>query len=493
MRSLSLCLAVSLGAGLLGCSNKSTPATQVTLPSFSDITTAPPAIQKAAAAVVRIETENGLATGSFLSATGLLLTNNHVLGTGICPIEGCYAQLTFGYQRGTKVSQPQTVFVVPTAVSVGLDMAVVQVYEKQGGAQLSSPSFLTIKPMTPAELVGTHVTLVGHPEGHLKKWTAGEVYDTDGDWIFTSAYLLPGNSGSPILDDTGAVVGLVHRGPTGEGYFSPDGALTFSLGTASSALSPALTAPLPPEMVSVAAPTTQAAVVANDLVFLNAHVPTATLTGGTSLSVVTALGASCDTALAGSYASPDDLTAGLQPCYDALSWIQCQGGTTPTTSVATVCPSAADIPTWQSRFTQMNALTVAMNDQVSLYPLSFGIASLQSSTSAGQAAGASAITTALQAASTPIDMNVANYLAAFAVPSYAGTTVASYVQGYAKVPDYAIQATDIASAASWLAQGGAITNDQAIQLVQALYADPAVDVGDKLYMEDVLYAAGVLQ
>jgi S1-C subfamily serine protease len=157
----------------------------IALPSFSDVSDAPPAIRAAAQAVVRISTAGELATGSFISATGVLLTNNHVLGVDICPIEGCYAQITFLYQRHSARQTPQTVFVVP----VGLDMAVVQVYDRPGGPPLDTPSFLTLASRSPVSLVGTHVNVVGHPEGNLKKWTQGTVSDTDGTWILFTASL----------------------------------------------------------------------------------------------------------------------------------------------------------------------------------------------------------------------------------------------------------------------------------------------------------------
>ena len=493
MRTQRLAFALA-GVALLsplGCKSSSS-SSAVNLPSFADLTSAPAPIQKAAQAVVRIETANGLATGSFISATGLLLTNNHVLGTEICPIEGCYAQITFNYQRGMKPSAPETVFVVPSSVSVGLDMAVVQTYTAAGGSELATPSYLTIVSHDPASLMKTHVTLVGHPEGHLKKWSAGEVVDSDGDWIWTTAYLLPGNSGSPILDDAGEIVGIIHRGPTGEDLFTSDGAVTYSIGTASASLVAAMSAPLPPEMISVAAATTEANVVASDLVYLNAHVATATLSAGGTTSVLSALGTACDAALPGQYATPEDLTAALQPCNDALSWIQCQAEEISATS-GTVCPTGADVALWQQRFTQMNAVTVALNGETSLYPVSFGIASLSPTQAAGTAAGATSLVQALNGAAEPLDLSVANYLAAFAVPSYAGEETASYVTGYSSIPDYELDGGNAASAALWLATNGLLTNAEGLAIVEDLYNDPTVDIGDKLYIEDALYQAGVLQ
>jgi hypothetical protein len=245
-------------------------------------------------------------------------------------------------------------------------------------------------------------------------------------------------------------------------------------------------------MISVLAATTQADVVTNDLVYLNAHVSTATITGGTSVSVLSALGTACDAALAGSYGSPDDLAAALQPCDDAISWIECRSDAGPS-ALGTVCPDAADAALWQQRFTQMNAVTVAMNAQTSLYPVSFGIAELAASNAAGLAAGAASLQQALSGDSVPLDLGVANYLAAFAIASYMGVSTASYVTNYASVPGYALDASDTASAAAWLSQNGLLSSAQALSIIEDLYADPTVDVADKLYLEDIEYQAGVLQ
>jgi hypothetical protein len=208
--------------------------------------------------------------------------------------------------------------------------------------------------------------------------------------------------------------------------------------------------------------------------------------------VLSALGTACDAALAAQYATPDALSAGLQPCDDGLGWIQCQAEEITTTS-GTVCPSGDDLIAWQGRFTQMNAVWVALNGETLLYPVSFGIASLSPTEAAGTAAGATSLQAALNGAAEPLDLDVANFLAAFAITSYAGSKTASYVTGYASVPGYAILAGDTASAALWLIANGLVTNAQGLAIVEDLYADPTVDVGDKLYIEDALYQAGVLQ
>src|SRR5262249_51829480 len=148
-------------------------------------------------------------------------SNNHVLGTEVCPIEGCWVELLFLYQRGEMRQDPMKLFAVPVGVDVGLDVAFVQVYQSPFDRQpLDTPAFLTFNEHDAATLIGTHVNIVGHPEGRLKKWTDGVVVDAFGDWFTASAYILPGDSGSPVLDDKGGVVGIVHRGPTAQDLFT---------------------------------------------------------------------------------------------------------------------------------------------------------------------------------------------------------------------------------------------------------------------------------
>ena len=186
------------------------------LPALNDIATASTVVQKAAKAVVLVRTAGAAASGSFISATGLFLTNNHVLGDTVCPREGCYVQITFLRQRGQQRQQPTIVFAVPQSVDVGLDMAVVQMYDSPGGNKLTTPDYLSFNAQPPAALIGTHVTIIGHPDGRLKKWSDGVIFDTAGSWIKSTNYSLPGNSGSPAIDDNGQIVGLIHRGPTAQ-------------------------------------------------------------------------------------------------------------------------------------------------------------------------------------------------------------------------------------------------------------------------------------
>ena len=458
----------------------------VTLPHFNDITTATPEIQTAARAVVRVRTAGEYGTGFFISPTGLMLTNNHVLGDPVCAVEGCYVGLTQMHERGQPQQKPGIVFAVPSTVNAGLDVAVVQFYDQPNGNQLDTPDYLSFDGQDGASLLNQHVTIVGHPEAALKKWTDGQVTDTNGQWITTTAYTLPGESGSPILNDAGQVVGLLHRGPTSEDLFSQTGVDMYSTGTASAPIVAVLAAPPSPPVVSTAAATTKEQFLANDFIYLNAHVATVTV-DGMSISAIPILGEACDAALARTdFTSPDDLDSALTPCYQAETWIDCRS---PTNIVpyGTVCPAPTDQAAWASRYQSMNQIWLGMNGQPEYYAVSFAIAKLQPTWNAGVSAGAESLQQVLAAANPVLDYHLALYLAAFAIESYGGTQIATYVSNYKQVPHYELQATNIAYAAGWRYDNGNMTKAQLQSFLQQLFADPNISVGARLAIEEYLY------
>ena len=479
----------ALAAGGAGCSGGGGGGSS--LPAFHDLTTAPAAIQTASLAVVRIHTAGEYGTGSFISADGLLLTNNHVLGDTVCSIEGCSIQLAFNFQRGQPFQQFSTVYAVPVAVDVGLDMAVVQIHTSTASsANLSTPNFLTIVPHDPSSLLGTRITIVGHPESRLKKWTSGEVVDVFGNWFSSTAYILPGDSGSPVLDDGGNLVGIIHRSPTGEDLISNDSVNVMAIGTASAPLQAAMAvSALPAAMISVGAPATAEAVVASDFVYLNARAATVGVNGAAT-DVLSLLGDACDAALARTdFASPDDLTAALQPCNDALTWIECRSDESPV-AYGTVCPSG-DAALWTARFQKMNDLWVAMNGNTDLAPVTFGVAQLALTKTDGTAQGSASLQAALAAVGNPaLDFGLSNYLAAFEVASYAGTDTLGWLRAYRQAPGYQDYGTPIASAYLWWWDNGVISEDEALAALNALIQDPNVSIGAKLYADEVLYEDG---
>lgn len=459
----------------------------MSLPVFDDVDSAPLTIQAAAASVVLVTLPGASATASFISPDGLLLTNNHVLGVGVCPVEGCYARLTFHYERGHAVEKPLTVFLAPKAIDIGLDMAVLQATASPGGPPLSTPNYLTIDSRTPTELQGTHVNVVGHPQGSVKKWTTGNVVWSDGDWVWTTAFILPGSSGSPLLDDHGHLVGLLHRSAVGLGLVTAVGVNESSIGTASAALLAAMGAPLPGSIESVAASTTAADVVDNEFVYLAAQTPTANVNGAPQ-QVLDALGAACDAALAVTdYPSPDDVASALQPCLDAQGWIECRAdATTP----YGVCPN--DKSDWQRRYQAYFEYWRSFNGEIEIDEVSFGVAPLADSMADGQTAGAQALTQALSEAQPALDFHVAQHLAAFAIDTYEGRSIVDFVRNYGSVPDYALNGVELVSTILWLGNQGAIKSAELESLLGMVHSDPAIDLETKLFIELAEYNRGIL-
>jgi V8-like Glu-specific endopeptidase len=483
---------LSLGWALGACSNDDEPArTTVNLPHFHDLTSAPTAIQSAAKAVVRLHTAGAYGTGAYISSTGLLLTNNHVLGQPVCASEGCYVEVSTQHQRGALKLEDKTYHAIPKAVDAGLDLAVVQLVDPETNSEPLTPNYLEFEPIEAADLVDEHVTVVGHPEANLKKWTDGTVVSSSGKWFTASTYILPGDSGSPVLNDAGRIVGLVHRGPASLDLVTDQGVNVYSIGTASAPIKDALTAPLPTTMVSVAAATTEDEFVQNEEIYLNARSSNITI-GTATAPAIDILGRACDAALADKdYLSLDELDEMLAPCTAARTWIECRQDA-PAVPYGVVCPVEADRVTWRSRFQSVNQVQIQLNGMADYYSVGPAIARLETSKADGTTAGAQSLKQLLDATSPQLNFELAYYLAVFAISSYDSVNIGEYVLEYSKQPHYELYADYIAYAATWLAGNNAVAGAQVLALLKNLMGDPNVSVGAKLAIEDLQYEIGAI-
>ena len=137
------------------------------------------------ASVARVETE--LATGSaFVVGDGLLVTNNHVV-QGASSVTVSFADATVGCQV--------------SAQDALADLAAL-------ACDTDDHPALPLAGSLPE--IGSDVTVFGYPGGSLDLIaTSGIVSAPDVDGLIrTDAALNPGNSGGPLLDDDGAVVGV---------------------------------------------------------------------------------------------------------------------------------------------------------------------------------------------------------------------------------------------------------------------------------------------
>jgi S1-C subfamily serine protease len=85
-----------------------------------------------------------------------------------------------------------------------LDLLLLWVPRENGNASFVQP---VAKARTPSE--GENVFVIGHPEGLRFTLSTGIISRMNGDTIQMSAPVSPGNSGGPVFDDRGNLVGIV--------------------------------------------------------------------------------------------------------------------------------------------------------------------------------------------------------------------------------------------------------------------------------------------
>lgn len=201
-----------------------TAAPIVTVPA---LTSAQDALAEARRFVYRVRNEACLATGTAFSYDGTIVTNRHV------------AAGTSRLDLATWNGQDFTATVGGHGVAGDL----ARVTASPPGAPYSPAA----GPADPA--VGDRVFVTGYPEGNQLTVTSGSVLGTttapalgvSGPVLVISDRVEPGNSGSPLLDSSGQVVGVVFALETGTGY-----GLAMPLATLTSFLAgPPSTAPLP--------------------------------------------------------------------------------------------------------------------------------------------------------------------------------------------------------------------------------------------------------
>lgn len=208
--------------------------------TYKHIDVAPSEIQQSSTAIVQIIVGNTNGTGFFVSGDGLLMTNNHVLGSRNCSVHGCFVSLVFDFQRGKKQAK-DTYVARPVFSDLGLDVSLFQIAKDKSGSSFYPSHYLSFSSQSSSSLMGQKLFFVGHPTGTLKKWVATEVFDTAGTQFSTDNLSLGGSSGSPYLNSEGKVVGILHSGPVDGGrLLTRHGYKSYSDGTNSQAILEAL-------------------------------------------------------------------------------------------------------------------------------------------------------------------------------------------------------------------------------------------------------------
>lgn len=174
----------------------------------------PMPIANANRSVVMLKSANAVGSGIILSEDGLILTNSHVVQGG--SKNGWRVRLSDAQELSATVVHPGT-----SRGDIFRDLALIRI---DGAANLPVAKLANAQPQE-----GEEVWAIGAPYARPEVVTRGVLkrLTTDGI-ILTSAEVHPGNSGGPLLNQQGEVIGI----NTAVNPQLPDNATTVAISTA---------------------------------------------------------------------------------------------------------------------------------------------------------------------------------------------------------------------------------------------------------------------
>jgi S1-C subfamily serine protease len=178
--------------------------------------------------VVLIASTNTVGTGVVVSEQGDIITNEHVIRDAYKARGDEWVAVWFKPSNGVRPTKSDFLLAKILQRNQRRDLAHIQL------AQLMPPTAVAIPLATVMPRIGQEVFTIGHPKTYLWSFNQGIVSQIrpDYEWkysdgilrsataIQTQAPLNPGDSGGPLLDDEGTVVGIVvGSAPETEGVY----------------------------------------------------------------------------------------------------------------------------------------------------------------------------------------------------------------------------------------------------------------------------------
>jgi len=471
------------------------PSHNARFAELKNVASAPPSIQKAAMAVVRIRTSSGFGTGFFISDDGLLVTNNHVVGideSSLCPREGCYLNLSFNFQLDKK-SKEISVFAKPYAVSAAADVSIFQIWSSSTQThKVNTPHFLTL-----AETdinVGEEIVSIGHPQGTLKKWVRGRFISGRGVFGTSSFLALGGQSGSPVLDFEMKVVGIVHHSQNGSSFLSRKDIEAATDFTLASEIQNVLDSHNTSEFPSLNEERDPKWVVEHSSFYLGSRTPTAKLKGGQLERVSNLITEACQVSLdKGNYASQEKFNEDTAPCRSIVSWWNCIAPDS--TSAFQYCPGAEESKAWEERFyrlfrlSESYALSGGLSD---LFLLSYLDSNYQNPNFRSKSERVGQVF----ANGNRLQLNFQRLLLIVSLVGFDirldGKDVLSVVRGYKLRRGYNLEYESINKLYVKLYESNLISLSEYRSFVMSALADPLISLNDYLEIEGEAYEQGVL-
>lgn len=464
---------------------------------FKNVSEATEALKQAARAVVKLETyDGGFGTAFFISKDGLLVTNNHVLGSDeiSCALEGCYVDLYFNLQIGSKKEDSQEVFAVPVSMDAAGDIALFQIYTDSSKAEkFSSPHSLSILARDSKQLQGESVHTIGHPKGGLKKWTQGKVFRKEGEWFNATNFSLPGSSGSPFLNSEGKVLGILHRSSRGNGLISRNNLISKTFGTASAEIVKMQNKPMGLDtFFSVREKHDLEEITENYDSYLMSHQGNALLEDGTKIHLLDALAQRCDNALKRkNFSNTEQIETALSYCTTrAWHWINCRN---PEQGKGyKVCPAAKQKEAWQSRFEK--AAEIAFKNHSDQF-IRWYISPLRLASSPAEASKIESgrIAQYIKDHNPSLSFSLALYLVMHReLVEYKKWDVKKYVLNYREQAHYEFSYGDIISCHEELFYAKEIDRTQFKNRIETIFKDEKLNLDNKMELELLAYELGLL-
>ncbi len=191
----------------LGQGNQQSQGTESQMNMMQESSSPELIIQKSLPAIVQVQTSSGSGSGFFISANGLVATNAHVIGN---------QQSAMIITSTGKAMQSNSIY-----VDQDRDLALIKV-------DAHDIRFLEVSPSLPMQ--GSDVIAIGTPGAHdatgvvmlpntvtkgivsgvreFSENTVSNIPGRAGTWIQTDAAINHGNSGGPLLDRKGQVIGI---------------------------------------------------------------------------------------------------------------------------------------------------------------------------------------------------------------------------------------------------------------------------------------------
>jgi len=492
---------------LVACSSDKIEHTNSKYSEFKDISKAPNVIQNAGNAVVCLPH----ATGVFVKYENKtwLMTNNHVLGFQNCAKEGCFVKIKLNYQSDKKF-YTKTLSLIPKAADVDTDVAFFEISGVYDHGQIKSwepPKSLKLKSFSANDLIDQKIHVVGHPRLSIKKWTSGTIMRSDNGYSVATALTVGGNSGSPVLNDSGEIVAIHHSSDKSVNDLTAKDFLSRAYSSPTDLLISVLEDGLrEPEHQSLFFSTKKRVTVTEFLeksdIYLNAY-KQPTIIDEDNLPTI--LLEQCEAAINSfDSGSHEEFKKHIKPCSIAKDWFQCN---IEDDDKHLFCLNKDDRAKWLNLSIEVQRKLNRFPGRISLGWVSWNIFYQYANEEEGRKQALYYLTSYLKSSNRDIDFYKAGLIGAFhneISPSYNNIDITNYIEKYNKQNYYWYEFEDLIWAVAYMTWGQRKieqtktpkSNHISIKRMSDIYKriskDEKLSVGSRLTLERVAYGWNVL-